>query len=221
MDASEATSACRLLNLLDWRRRVFDLYRVIRASTDAAAAHAHWREVRAEMFRSHSQSPIPEPARAAFRALPTFGYDPSARVLAEVEEAQPEEISITTGDGDAPYNFTRFARASFVLEGRRLSVALYWLHGYAGGVFLPFADRTSGASTYGAGRYLLDTAKGADLGTERGRLVLDFNFAYQPSCSYDPRWVCPLAPGENRLPIAIEAGERLSPERPVGATMMA
>ena len=62
--------------------------------------------------------------------------------------------------------------------------------------------------TYGAGRYLLDTVKGSDLGSERGRLILDFNFAYNPSCSYDPRWVCPLAPPGNRLPIAIRGGER-------------
>ncbi len=87
---------------------------------------------------------------------------------------------------------------------------LYWLEGYAGGLFVPFADATSGATTYGAGRYLLDTVKGADLGTRDGRLVLDFNFAYNPSCSYDPRWSCPLAPPGNRLTVAITAGERVA-----------
>jgi uncharacterized protein (DUF1684 family) len=55
---------------------------------------------------------------------------------------------------------------------------------------------------------VLDTVKGADLGEQDGRLVLDFNFAYNPSCSYDPSWVCPLAPPANRLAIAVEAGER-------------
>jgi uncharacterized protein (DUF1684 family) len=77
-------------------------------------------------------------------------------------------------------------------------------------VFLSFRDLTSGKSTYGACRYLLDTVKGADLGTDHGKLVLDLNFAYQPSCSYDPTWVCPLAPPENRLAVAVEAGERLA-----------
>ena len=67
---------------------------------------------------------------------------------------------------------------------------------------------TSGRSTYGAGRYLLDTVKGADLGIDGPRLVLDFNFAYNPSCAYDPRFVCPLAPPPNRLAVPIEAGER-------------
>jgi uncharacterized protein (DUF1684 family) len=76
-------------------------------------------------------------------------------------------------------------------------------------VFLPFRDATSGRTTYGGGRYLLDTAKGADLGTAGTRVVLDFNFAYHPSCVHSAQWSCPLAPPENHLPVAIEAGERL------------
>jgi uncharacterized protein len=110
--------------------------------------------------------------------------------------------------GDHPYSFTRFARALFAVHGQGLSLDLYWLDGYGGGVYLCFADATSSDETYGAGRYLLDTVKGADLGSERGRLVLDFNFAYNPSCSYDPSWVCPLTPPGNRLPVAIRGGER-------------
>ena len=94
------------------------------------------------------------------------------------------------------------------------ALTLYWLDGYGGGLFLPFADATSGATTagaatYGGGRYLLDTAKGADLGSRRGRLILDFNFAYHPSCVYSDHWSCPLAPTTNRLNIAIGSGECL------------
>ncbi len=106
------------------------------------------------------------------------------------------------------YRFTRFATAGFELLGRELELDCYWLEGYAGGLFLPFGDATNGATTYAAGRYLLDTVKGADLGSGEGTLVLDFNFAYNPSCAYNERWVCPLAPNENRLPVAIQAGER-------------
>ena len=93
---------------------------------------------------------------------------------------------------------------------RRLGLA--WLEGYAGGLFLSFRDATGGAQTYGGGRYLLDAAKGADLGGDpaRGTLILDFNFAYQPSCAFDPRWACPLVPPENRLDLPIRAGERLA-----------
>jgi uncharacterized protein (DUF1684 family) len=105
--------------------------------------------------------------------------------------------------------FTRFALAHFRRADAELTLELYWLDGYGGGVFLPFADATSGQDTYGAGRYLLDTVKGADLGMRQGRLVLDFNFAYQPSCAYDPRWTCPLAPPANRLAVPVRAGERV------------
>ncbi len=62
--------------------------------------------------------------------------------------------------------------------------------------------------SYGGGRYLLDTVKGADLGGTDGRLVVDFNYAYNPSCAYDPQWSCPLAPPANRLTVPILAGER-------------
>jgi uncharacterized protein len=102
----------------------------------------------------------------------------------------------------------RFGVARFTLAGAPGALELYWLEGYGGGLFVPFADATSATETYGAGRYVLDTVKGADLGTEDGRLVLDFNLAYNPSCSYDPRWSCPLAPRGNRLEIAVRAGER-------------
>jgi uncharacterized protein (DUF1684 family) len=98
--------------------------------------------------------------------------------------------------------------ARFEFDGVERELELYWLDGYGGGLFLPFRDGTSGSETYGAGRYLLDTVKGADLGTDGDRLVLDFNFAYNPSCAYDPKWVCPLAPYPNRLVTPIRAGER-------------
>lgn len=87
------------------------------------------------------------------------------------------------------------------------------MEGYGGGLFLPFRDGTAGDETYGAGRYLTDTAKGTfgrglEVDRERGEVLLDFNYAYNPSCAYDPRWACPLAPPENRLEPAIRAGER-------------
>jgi uncharacterized protein (DUF1684 family) len=76
-------------------------------------------------------------------------------------------------------------------------------------VFVPVKDALAGSLTYGGGRYLIDTVKGADLGGDAlsGRLVVDFNFAYNPSCAYDPRWACPLAPPGNRLAVPVRAGE--------------
>ena len=118
----------------------------------------------------------------------------------------PEEAFPAGADGELRMRpLARTAGLAPVLGGE---LTAYWLLGYGGGVFLPFADATSGRETYGAGRYLLDTIKSADLGTAPdGRAVLDFNFAYNPSCAYSARYLCPLAPPVNRLAAAVRAGE--------------
>jgi uncharacterized protein (DUF1684 family) len=195
------------LELLDWKRRVFALYAAARAEPDAARAVAAWRAGRDELFASHPQSPLPPADRAAFSGLPYFPFDPAARVAADVLPAERRRFEIDASAGE-PMAFVRFGVARFALGGAACELELYWLDAYGGGLFVPFADATSGDQTYGAGRYLLDTVKGADLGVQDGRLVLDFNLAYNPSCSYDPRWACPLAPPANRLGVPVRAGER-------------
>jgi uncharacterized protein len=193
------------LTLLDWKRRIFELYSQVRDERDPEHAWQHWREVRDELFRTHPQTPIPPGAN--FEHVPYFDYDPALRVLGTAAPAERITREIATS-GDHPYSFTRFARVGFTLAGDEHALDLYWLDGYGGGVYLCFADATSGSETYGAGRYLLDTVKGSDLGEQNGKLVLDFNFSYNPSCSYDPHWVCPLAPPGNRLAVAVRGGER-------------
>ena len=198
------------LSLLDWKRRVFALYSDVRGASDPRDAWDAWRRGRDDLFAPHPQSPLPHDERDGFEGLPFFAYDPSHRVQAEVKETEPRRYEIGTS-GDGAYAFERFAQAAFELNGENCSLELYWLEGYGGGLFLPFADATSAKETYGAGRYLFDTVKGADIGAVDGRLNLDFNFAYNPSCSYDPSWVCPLATPPNRLGVAVRAGERYSP----------
>jgi len=185
------------LDLLDWKRRVFALYAEVRAAADPVRAWERWREVRAELFLAHPQSPRP-----GFADLSYYPYDLALRFEAEVAAAEPQRRAIGSS-GPEPVWFTRFAVARFGAH----ELELFWLDAYGGGLFLPFRDATAGTETYGAGRYLLDTVKGADLGTLAGRLVLDFNFAYNPSCAYDPKWTCPLAPPANRLEVPIRAGE--------------
>ncbi len=198
------------LALLDWKREVFALYAGVRASADPAMAWRVWRRTRDRLFSDHPQSPLLPDQRAGFGGLAHHAYDPDARVTADVVPAAPRMLDIHTSTGP-PYRFRRFAAARFTLAGDDLELPLYWLEGYGGGLFLPFADATSGQTTYGAGRYLLDTVKGADLGHDDGRLVLDFNFAYNPSCAYNPAWTCPLAPPESRLSVPVRAGERIFP----------
>jgi uncharacterized protein (DUF1684 family) len=192
------------LALLDWKRRVSALYAETRGSRDPEAAWKRWRETRAELFRTHPQSPQP-----GYDDLTYYDYDPAARVLAELAEVDAPRQPIETS-GTEPILFRPFARAGFTLRGEPLTLEVDWLESYGGGLFVCFRDATSGAETYGGGRYVLDTAKGADLGEDSGRLVLDFNFSYNPSCAYDPSWVCPLAPPANRLAVAVRAGEKHS-----------
>ena len=204
---SARLTAADVLTLLDWKRTIFELYADVRAASDAEAAWRRWRDVRERLFRTHPQSPVSESRRSEFRGCRYFDYDPAARVLTHVSPLAPEEHAIVTSTGVA-YTFVRFGRAAFELYGTPCSLVLYWLEGYGGGLFIPFGDGTSGETTYPAGRYLLDTVKGADLGMSEGSLVFDFNFAYNPSCAYDPRWVCPLAPTDNWLPVHVTAGEQ-------------
>jgi uncharacterized protein (DUF1684 family) len=199
-------TALDTLALLDWKRRVFALYAAVRAMPTEPGWEL-WRDTRDELFRSHPQSPLPPEARSSFEGIEYWPYDPTARVLAELEDIESPPEAVATS-GTEPILFRPFARASFELRGEPLALEVAWLTGYGGGAFLSFRDATSGRESYGGGRYILDTVKGADLGEDDGRLVLDFNFAYNPSCSYDPAWVCPLAPPANRLPVAVEAGEQ-------------
>jgi uncharacterized protein len=199
-------TAADTMALLDWKRRVFGLYESVRAM-EPEEGWTLWRETRDDLFRSHPQSPLPPEKRDGFEGLEYWPYDPEARVLAELEDVEAPEQPIETS-GVEPMLFQPFARAWFELGGERLSLDVHWLTGYGGGVFLPVRDATGGQGSYGGGRYVLDTVKGSDLGERDGRLVLDFNFAYNPSCAYDPSWVCPLAPPANRISVAVEAGER-------------
>jgi len=194
-------TAADTLELLDWKRRVLGLYAEVRALPPEEGWEL-WRQTRDDLFRSHPQSPSP-----GYEGLVYYDYDPEARVLAELEDIEAPPQAIETS-GPEPMLFKPFARAHFDLRGAPLTLELQWLEGYGGGLFLSFRDATSGRETYGGGRYVLDTVKGSDLGETDGKLVLDFNFAYNPSCSYDPSWVCPLAPPANRLTVAVAAGEK-------------
>jgi len=196
------------LELWDWRRRVADLHAAVRAEPDRQRAWLHWRSVRDAMFRDHAQSPI-EPG-TEFAKLRYFPYDPALMFHVRLSPILDAAVEAFPAGADGELRMQPFARSQGLQTALGGELTFYWLLGYGGGAFLPFADATSGRETYGAGRYLLDTIKGADLGSAAdGRTVLDFNFAYNPSCAYSPRYVCPRAPAANRLPAAIRAGERV------------
>jgi uncharacterized protein len=207
MSVTEAFAVENALDLLDWKRHVFALYAAIRADPEPRHAWEAFVAERNRLFAEHPESPLDDAGRASFAGLDYFDYDPAARVIGTVEPDDGRLEQLHAG-AHPPIGFRRIGRVSFTIAGSEQHAGLYWLDAYGGGLFLPFVDRTGGHDTYGGGRYLLDTVKGADLGSTGEGLVLDFNFAYNPSCCYDPRWACPLAPVENRLTVAVRAGER-------------
>jgi hypothetical protein len=190
------------LQLTDWRRQVSELYARARALGEGPEAWQVWRAGKQRLYREHPQSPVPQQRRAG-HLFACFDHDPAMRVAAALVASPPRHQD---GDGEVP-GHTHVGTLHFALGGVDCRLGAYWLDGYAGGLFVPFADATSGSETYGGGRYVLDTAKGADLGSDGDRVVLDFNFAYAPSCAHDPRWRCPLALPANRLTVPVRAGE--------------
>jgi uncharacterized protein (DUF1684 family) len=171
-----------------------------------------FRAAKDRLFASHPSSPVPVAARRDFRGLAYWRYAPQLAFHAPLEpdpEAPPLDLPRSGAGPAMPY--ARIGWVSFTVDGTVTRLAVYWLNEYAGGIFIPFRDGTSGSESYGGGRYLWDSGKGADLGSTGDELVIDFNYAYHPSCVYDPIWSCPLAPPENWLTVPILAGERLVP----------
>lgn len=205
------------LDLYDYRLRVLDLYRDRRQALDdgdaPAAVLQRFRAARDDLFACHPQSALDPDQRRDFRGLPYFPHLPEAVVEATIDtRIKPSRLVIQTS-GDEAMPMSLAGKATFSFAGHPATLALYWIEVYGGGLFLPFRDATAPAETYGGGRYLFDTVKGSDFrvlarGGETWQIELDFNYAYNPSCAYNARWTCPLAPIENRLPFPIPAGEK-------------
>lgn len=189
---------------MDWRRRVAELFVEVRRRPPDADTLAWFRGQKDDLFRTHPQSPLPATARAGFAGLSYWPYDAAARVRARFIEENQHLL-----DGGA-ISLSRIGRLEFDYGDARLSLAAFWVEGYAGGLLVPFRDATSGRESYGGGRYVIDSIKSAELGSDMAEssVVLDFNYAYYPSCAYDPRWSCPLPPPSNWIDIPVSAGER-------------
>lgn len=205
-------------DLFDYRVKVFDLYRqrnlALQVGRDPAATLEEFRASRDALFGSHPQSALRLDRRQNFSGLQYFPYDAGASVPAIVEPpADSPDLSAGASSGTA-LPMVRVATLHFRYMGWEGRLSLFWIDVYGGGLFLPYRDARAPAETYGGGRYLFDTVKGSDflrLPDEDGatRILLDFNYGYNPSCAYDARWACPLAPRENWLSFPIRAGERL------------
>ncbi len=187
------------MELTDYRATVARMYL---ADTDLE----EFRAERDKLFATHPQSAIAEDERAGFTGLDYFPRNDDLTVEAEVRPAEGE-IDIDTGGPDGVVHYDRAG----VIETPFGELSLWWIAAYGGGLFLPVRDATCGKGAYGGGRYLTDTVKGTHgrglqpLGGTRVRL--DFNYLYNPSCAYNDAYLCPLAPPENTISAALEAGE--------------
>ena len=196
------------LELADYRRRVAEIY--ARARDTRIRPETRWQQFRVDqdnLFKTHPQTALTPDQVANFTSLRYYPYNPALRFIVPVEKTVDKEVMRVELRDDGLTRMQPIGTISFEVNGQVVSLTLFWITGYGGGIFLPFRDLTNATETYAGGRYLLDTIKGADLGQEGDQLVIDFNFAYNPSCAYNDRWSCPLPPPENRLPVAIQAGE--------------
>lgn len=192
-----------------WRRATAELYSDARHADDPQAGWERFVHSRSQLFKEHPQSPLDAGQRTRLGSLPYFPYDIRLRTVGRLNyDVAPQLFTVDLG-ADGPLQYRRVANVHFRFATGSHQLSLFWIGGYGGGLFLPFKDGTSGDTTYGGGRYLYDTVEGADLGLSWDAIPLDFNFAYNPSCAYNLRWISPLPPEENWLDIPLPAGERL------------
>jgi len=160
-----------------------------------------------ESFKNLPDSPIQN--REVFRQLAYFAPDPAYRIVANLEPIQDTtRLKVGRTDGTTEY-MIRYAFASFQLGGKpHKLLVLKSADASDDQLILPFSDKTNGFDTYGGGRYLDEHNKGLELNGQESKLVIDFNFAYNPFCTYNPNYSCPIPPTQNYMDTHIKAGEK-------------
>jgi uncharacterized protein len=198
------------IDLIAWRQKVAAMYEQVRAlhERDPRGAWELFQRERNRLYKDHPCSALAPKQRAGFEGFRYFDYDPAFCVEGEIDPSV-EEMTFVAQISEGALTHRKIATARFWLAGSEWALDMFWLDIYGGGLWIPVGDRTNGVSSYGGGRYLFDTAKGANLGisADGANIRLDFNFLYPPSCALNPAWICPLCPPQNRLALPIEAGE--------------
>lgn len=163
-----------------------------------------FRERKDRFFREDSRSPLKEADRKGFKGLVYYPIDLRYAMTGSVEKypVEPKPIYTTLPTNkEAGKKYVKYGRFKFKWDGKEYLLQIY--RPLAGDdLFLPFKDKTSGIETYEKGRYLyIEPVSGA-------KVLIDFNRAYNPFCQYNERYTCPFAPEENRLDVAVRAGEK-------------
>ena len=153
------------------------------------------------LARDH-HSPLTDEQQRSFSRLSYYDENSALRLELEVGTFDTDEaIEMQTSTGDVA-SYVRWGKVAFQVDGEPAELTVF-KDTSGGEFFLPFADATSGDETYPSGRYLeIYELHGGD------KVVLDFNYVYNPYCAYNEQWSCPLTPFENRLKVPIRAGEK-------------
>ncbi len=160
-----------------------------------------FRAQKDDFFKHDWQSPLTPEQRKTFEGLQYYPENPALKIITPVEEyADKQAVTMITSTGSAQ-EYLKYGQFTFDLHGEKATLQVYQDAG-RGDFFLPFVDATAPEETYGAGRYLEIEPFGD------GKFLIDFNYAYNPYCAYNPNWSCPIPPKENRLKVRIEAGEK-------------
>ena len=202
-----------LLSLINWRREIFSIYNEVRSEEDGIIAWNKWKDKREKLFKFHPESPTFNPKKqSGFNDVPVLhSYNKKFSLFSKFELiSNPEIIQLNT-DENSITRLKPFIKTTDLKNFLGIELTVFKIEGYGGGLFLPFTDSgcKSGGEHYEGGRYLIDTIKGADLGeVKTNELRLDFNFSYNPSCSYNSKWTCPILNDYNIIPIFVDAGEK-------------
>jgi uncharacterized protein (DUF1684 family) len=159
-----------------------------------------FRAEKDQFFGRHHQSPLTPVQKQHFKGLNYFPENSALRLEIDVETLVASENIMIQTTGGQPQLYKRFGKFKFLVDGQLAELTIYKnQHGY----FLPFVDVLAGKETYPAGRYLEPER------LPNGKFLVDFNLAYNPYCAYNEKWSCPITPAENRLRVAIRAGEKI------------
>ena len=165
-------------------------------------ALAQYREERDRFMQFNQESPLPEKAKADFTGLNYFDADSSYRIKASIKPIEnPKTITLSMTAG-APEQYKEVGYANFSRNNQIVNL-LVMRSMETGDLFLPFFDQTNGTITYGGGRYLDPEMLSGN------NILLDFNYAYNPFCAFAESYACPIPPLQNKIPFAVEAGEKM------------
>lgn len=181
-------------------------------NTDYVSEVTEFREDKDKRFKFKDDSPLDKKQKAVFEKLHYFPVNPALRVQADLTRLDDNRIiTLQTTKAGGSEDYIRWAKATFKLEGKSHELTLLKPYGDAAKTTLHlfFRDATSGNETYGGGRYI-------DIEPGKTTCMIDFNMAFNPYCVYNSYYICPIPPKENRLDIAIKAGEKVPQLKKVG-----